>query len=501
MRVGAPFLVLALFTAAPVGFAGDPAPEPVAFGTAHPSILDVADPSGRWIVVCQARADTTGDGRVAVLFDTHHGSPDGDALVPYLVIGGGEGTAIDTLLAVDPRSRFVVGRPKGRVTLYDTRTGTATDLTPAPSAQGEPPSVAAWASFDDAGRLLLTGRVGGHSSGAVAALVVRELESGVEWSLDPGAGLLVRAALSGDGTSIVAVVVTEDTDGDGELRAPKLHTSFYEGRCGGPAVAGSVLGWSGDRPTHRVLSLDGSVRRDAPGFQRFVGRRWVRRLADGALVLESAGETIPVAPAAAKAVVLASDDETATLLWASAASDEATPVFALGPSGAREIGVHVQVRKPYSGSRHRPARIMPIGGWDDRLAFDCSRGVAVPMHGRLVTSHGPHVLVVRNEGAVVMDVDAGTATPLPGTARIGYGPVWRAGALAAVGGFVIDLPHAKVVGTYPYPYANSPLAPECALRDDGWLLRSAGRSGFVTGEYGYTAPRGPFRWEPPDPVK
>jgi len=496
-----PALVLALLTAAAVGFAGDPVPEPTAFGTAHPSILEAADPAGRWIVVCQARADTDGDGRIAVLFDQHHGIPYGDAVVPYLVIGGGDGVGIDTLLGVDPRSRYVVGRPKGRLTLYDTRKGSATDLTPEPATAGESTSVESWVSFDDAGRRLLTARTRGSGKDAVTRLVVRELETGVERSLDPGAGLLVRGALSGDGASIVALVVTEDTDGDGELRIPKRRSSFYEGGCGGPAQAGSVFGWSGDRPTHRVLTVDGGVRRDSPGFLRFVGPRWVRRLSDGALVLEGAGETTTVAPGAMKAEVLASDDQTATLLWASAASDEATPVFALGPSGVREVGVRVRVDPRHRASYPRPARITAIGDPEDGLAFDWSRGVAVRTHGRLVTSHGPHVLVARSEELVVMDVGAGTEAVLPVTIRRSLGRVWRAGALAAVGGFVIDLPRAKVVGTYPYPYRYSPLAPEWALRDDGALLRSAGRSGSVTGDAGYSLPRGPFRWESPSPLE
>jgi len=358
VRGGTPFLVASVLTAAAVGFAGDPAPGPIAYGTAHPSILEAADPAGRWLVICQARADTDGDGQIATLIEPHHGSPHGDALVPYLVIGGGEGTAIERLLGVDPQSRFVVGRPNGRVTLYDTRTGSATDLTPVPTSEGEPTSVESWVSFDDAGRLLLTARVRGTGKDAATQLVVRELATGVERSFEPGLGLLVRAALSGDGASIVAIVVTEDTDGDGELKIPKRGSTYYAGGCGGPARAGSVFGWRGDKPIHRVLSLDGSVRRDVPGFLRFVGSRWVRRLDDGALVLESSGETTTIGPAAMKAELLASNDETATLLWASASGDEETPVFAVGPSGSRDVGVRIRV-PPHHGRWYRGACMAP----------------------------------------------------------------------------------------------------------------------------------------------
>jgi hypothetical protein len=501
VRIGLPPLVAALLAGAATGSAGEPAPEPIGFGTAHPSILEVADPAGRWVVVCQARADTDGDGEIVALFDDHHGAPYGDTVIPYLVISGGEGTAIDALIGVDPRSRYVVGSPKGRVTLYDTRTGTATDLTPRPATEGQSTSVEPWASFDDAGRRLLTARVHGTGKEAVTRLVVRELETGVETSLDPGAGLLVRAALSGDGASVAATVVTDDTDGDGELELPKRRSSFYEGGCGGPPNAGSVFGWSGDKPIHRVLAVDGTRRRDVPGFLRFVGRRWIRRLADGSLVLEGTGEPTTIAPAALKAKILASDDATTTLLWASAVGDEATPVFAAGPSGVREIGVRARIEPRHREWRHQPARITPLVDTDDgAVAFDWSKGVAVHTRGRLVTCEGPHVLVLRGESLVVMDVDAATETPLPGTIDHFYGRVLRAGTFAAMNGLVIDLAHAKVVGTYPFPYPYSPLAPEWALRDDGALLRS-GRSGVLTGRSGISLPLGPLRWESPAPAK
>jgi hypothetical protein len=500
VRVRLPVLVAPLFAGAALGFASEPAPAPVEFGTAHPSILEAADPAGRWIVVCQARADTDGDGRILALFDDHHGAPYGDDVVPYLVIGGGEGTAIDTLLGVDPRSRFVVGRPKGRVTLYDTRTGAVTDLTPKPDAEGETTSVEPWASFDDAGRRLLTARVRVRGKDAVARLVVRDLETDVETSIEPGPGLLVRASLSGDGASILASVVTSDTDGDGEIEPPKEHSTFYEGGCGGPAKAGSFLGRSGDRPSPRVLAVDGSLRRDVPGFARFVGRRWVRRLDDGSLVLEGVGEPTTIATAAMKAKVLASDDATATVLFASSVAEEAVPVFAAGPSGVREVGVRVRVDARHREARRPPARVTPIVDSDEGTAFDWSKGVPVPARGRFVTSEGPHVLVLRGEGLVVLDVDAGTETHLSGTIDRFYGDVWQAGSFAAMNGLVIDLVRAKVVGTYPFPRRHA-IGPEWALRDDGALLRS-GRGGPVTGgTWGVSLPRGPLRWEMPAPPK
>jgi hypothetical protein len=337
---------------------------------------------------------------------------------------------------------------------------------------------------------------------------VRELESGVESPLDPGPGLLVRAALSGDGTSIDVIVVALDTDGNGKLEAPKQRTSLYQGGCAGPAYAAYFGGRSGDAPIHRVLAIDGSLRRDVPGFVGFVGRRWVRRLDDGALRIEAAtGEPTTIAAAALKAKVLATDDASGVVLLAPSADGDEVAVLEAGPTGVHEIGVRLHVdAKVRDVTRRRSDRITEFGPRDESEfhAFDWSKGAPVATRGRLVACEGAHALVLRDETLVLLDVDSRTETALPGTIEHFYGEVWRAGPFAAMNGLVIDLVHAKVVGTYryPYPYSKS-FAPEWGLRDDGALLRSRAPC-TITSEQGSgdsALPRGPFRWEAPTPPK
>ena len=61
--------------------------EPPAWGTASPTVLEYASPMGDVIVMCQARADTNGDGKIEVTIDSEHGDTYGDDMRPYLCLG------------------------------------------------------------------------------------------------------------------------------------------------------------------------------------------------------------------------------------------------------------------------------------------------------------------------------------------------------------------------------------------------------------------------------
>ncbi|MEO7731494.1 MAG: hypothetical protein ABIY55_11015, partial [Kofleriaceae bacterium] len=92
-----------------------------AIGTPHPIALIRAAASGRWIVACQARVDTDGSGTVEVQHGA--GSMEGDARIPYLFRGGGDGQAIDELLSVSPDERWLVIARDGQLVLVDDAQG------------------------------------------------------------------------------------------------------------------------------------------------------------------------------------------------------------------------------------------------------------------------------------------------------------------------------------------------------------------------------------------
>src|SRR3984885_15549655 len=74
-------------------------------GTAAPIGGFMEADNGSWFVVCQARDDTDGDGTLSIRFSGH--GFDGDALVPYLVLGGGPGERIDYPAAATPHGEWL----------------------------------------------------------------------------------------------------------------------------------------------------------------------------------------------------------------------------------------------------------------------------------------------------------------------------------------------------------------------------------------------------------
>src|SRR5690349_19626610 len=92
---------------------------PATIGTAAPYELRASPPDGRWLVVCQARADTDRDRKLEVFWEIH-GEAGGDALVAYLVDDRGRETVLDNVLAVDPKGRYLAVVEHGAQVLIDT---------------------------------------------------------------------------------------------------------------------------------------------------------------------------------------------------------------------------------------------------------------------------------------------------------------------------------------------------------------------------------------------
>jgi hypothetical protein len=104
-----------------------------AIGTAHPTLLLGAAPDGSWVAICQARADTNHDGKIAFALGIH-GDVFGDALAAYLVLGSGPGKPIDRYLGRDQTGRWLAYAREQRRWLLDTKTGSEIALDAPPDA-------------------------------------------------------------------------------------------------------------------------------------------------------------------------------------------------------------------------------------------------------------------------------------------------------------------------------------------------------------------------------
>jgi len=94
-------------------------------------------------------------------------------------------------------------------------------------------------------------------------------------------------------------IVVADTDGDGELRPPRLATTLRERRCRGPVVSASFYGQIGDRPIQRVAPVAGGVTRDTtPGevFQPFAIPPSCYELVPQGAQARHRGDQVPLGP-------------------------------------------------------------------------------------------------------------------------------------------------------------------------------------------------------------
>lgn len=170
-------------------------------GTAAPGMAGVLPQQGPWAVLCQARTDDDGDGRLGV--QVHGDGVTGDTLRPYLIFGAGPGTEISSVLSVDRSARHVAISMDTCLYVVDTQTGQANAL-----ARGD----GRWrmdglrpyapASFSLDGRWLAYVR----SDGAWSQVVLRDLDNGVEHTIDPGPGQLAGIDFGNDRQSLVMYV-------------------------------------------------------------------------------------------------------------------------------------------------------------------------------------------------------------------------------------------------------------------------------------------------------
>jgi hypothetical protein len=181
-------------------------------GTPHPLLFQRVASDGSWCLLCQARSDTDGDGKIHVMVG-NHGETLGDDVRPYLVIGSGPGWTFDEFVAADPKGRYVAVREGACLEIVDTRTPSVLTMTDADLRDDGRLGPHRGAAFDPRGERMLYLR-----GGATTRLVVRDLVSGRETQTDVGKGLVLDARFDPEGRWIQATTIPSG-------RWPGIHTT------------------------------------------------------------------------------------------------------------------------------------------------------------------------------------------------------------------------------------------------------------------------------------
>jgi hypothetical protein len=490
---------------APVAAPTQAPPPEGPFGTAHPFIFQAAAPDGRWVVACQAREDTNGDGAVEVAYG-YHGDTFGDALEPYLFLEPGEGQRLEDYVGADPRGRYVAVVREGALRLVDSHTRSELELTrlrPSGRAPGEDD---AWvpmplADFTPEGRHVLFLR---EEQGQVVA-VVRELASGQERRLETGPGELRRAAFDPTGEWVLLQLLEEDTDRDGVLTWPQARTTLAPPRCRGPVAVSSFYGYSGDRPTRRLLRVEGGPAVEAEEVLQPVGPWLLRRGPAGELFVTRADGTQRAewVPAACGATVLHVDTERQQLLVSCASGTGGLLPLALHGASVHQP-LDVSVRAQQDRFFGEPRRLVHLNGahfgtppsaQETQGLVDLERRKALPLPPgtqSVVWTRGPYALLEQEvrEGDQkrthlgVYDVTTGQHTALGPAGDYSF---LVAGDLVLYRGVLVDMDTGRKVSALDG-------APH-ALDTHGRVLRPRAGKALQAGPRG-AVPQGPVSWEP-----
>ncbi|MGE6758370.1 TolB family protein [Corallococcus interemptor] len=324
------------------------------YGTANPFLLMDSAPDGKWLLACQAREDTNGDGRIASVFG-FHGNIVGDALRPYLFLEPGAGIRIDEVLAVSPSGRFLAVVRDSTLWLLDVETREETVLASEVTPDTTSPHPPIRASFSRDGlRLLYLRPEGGRS-----VAVVRDLLLGTERVLDAGRGRVGQALLDPSGQWAVFDVV-EDTNADGQETWPQEDTTLASATCRPPVLSSSHFGWEGDTPVRRYRRVSGGPLLQGEDVLQPLGEGMLRRAPDRSIFLEyEDGRRETWVPSSCNA----------TLVFADAAREQVVVVCASQPD-LGPLEVHgARVHQPLGWRMELPfsERSIHLAGRDGRL--------------------------------------------------------------------------------------------------------------------------------------
>jgi hypothetical protein len=419
-------------------------------GTAHPVLLRAASLTGSWVVLCQAREDSDRDGKIKVTVE-EHGELSGDRLQTYWVRGGGPGERIDRFLAQSPDGRFVAVQRSGRALLIDTATSGLIDLSErgADLRDDQSPYLGPRSvRFDPTGRrvLYLRSQTGSEAANA-DRVVVRELLSGIERVIDPGAGLLWRADFDSTGESVILKVITDDTNKNKRLDWPFPLRRELDAGCTGPVPTFTVWEFPGDQAKTRIAPLARSTVYEAPGFIATLGSGWLQRDGKLRIVWQSPETASVLTTEDCNARLLHSDPVKQLLVAACLDAKQGPTVELIGPGLRRSLNLQVSPFEVDIELERRPI-LVPLYTKQGTALLDLDSRTS-SMLGEsdwVIASYGKRALVRRGETLSLFN--DGKLSPIPGKANI-MAQSLRAGALALVPPVMVDLETGTTLGQIP----------------------------------------------------
>lgn len=441
-------------------------------GTVHPVALVTAAENGRWVVACQARADTNGRNGIQVTLG-HHGDLGGDDMVPYFFRGGGEGQRIDDLVAASRDDRWLVVLRGGKLVVIDDTTGTEMTIPDAdarPDQQGHGRA----ATFDSSSKRVVYFRPASNA----AHVVIRDLERQRERVVVVPNVAPWRIAPESNGHWARLFFIRDDSNRNGKLDWPSIDTNAPLGQaCTGPAASYSRYGGpKGDEVLQAWINLETGEVRENKSILAHVGHDEVVKAADKSIRIASK----TIVPSSCGAEVLAISENPVRLVVTCASSEKTAPIELYGQS------FHAKVDgRGVERGEQRDVRVMdsPYLCSNPETCVSLAAGKPIKLRGSVETIAKNKILTKERDAFFLVDGPTGAPKQLYGLE--GY-PRARAGDIIAIDTSIIDLAQARVLGDA----ARAPFAVDLK-----------GRALVPTGGGDREFPSGPLRWSEPTPSK
>ncbi|HEX7668705.1 MAG TPA: hypothetical protein VF395_03935, partial [Polyangiaceae bacterium] len=454
-----------------------------AWGTSVPLTLVAAAPDRRWLVLCEADRDTTGDGRIDVVVGPQ-GTLSGDALNGFYIDAETRGERIDSFVGSDPTGRFVALVREGHLVLRDSTTRMDTDL----SSLG--------ADVRDDTASFLNPRAGSFAPrGALflylrretdhTRVVIRDLGTGEETVINPPPGELYRADFDASGEWVVIRMITQDTNGNGRLEWPVPEARGPFMRCTGPLPRYSVWERAHDEPSMFVARVAGGSVVEAAGLVTPLGGSFIVREADETLArVKDNGVRTPVVRKGCAARLLHADAARGLALFTCLGKKGRSDALLVGADFTKPLGLelaattgdHIQPFAPRLVALH-PGADAVLVDLDEKSVERLSSG------DRIVATAGTRALVLRGRALLVHELGGRDRPPFGEPAALAR--LLRTGNVVVVPPFVVDVGTSELLGTT----TSRPLA----VSADGAILVPDGQDADAT-----HLATGPLRWKRAD---